>query len=87
SQSLVWSVRSPLRRSISLLWNAFLFRRLHSNPLLRISIHPVDRHHPKIWSQIRRLLSAALTRRHPKTYQSWLAALTQSTGSSHSKSP
>jgi uncharacterized protein len=72
SQSLVWSVRSGWRRWTSLRWNAFLFRRLISSPLLRISIHPVDLRHAKIWQQIGELVSQALADRVPLTYHAWL---------------
>ena len=72
SQSLVWSVRSAGRRQASLAWNAVLFRRLAANPLLRISIHPVDLRHPKIWKQIRELIARALADREPLTYHAWL---------------
>jgi len=72
SQSLVWSVRSGWRRRTSLIWNALLFRRLATSPLLRISIHPVDLHHPKIWQQIGELVTRALARREPLTYHEWL---------------
>ncbi len=72
SQSLVWSVRSAWRRQMSLAWNAHLSRRLASNPLLRISIHPVDLHHAKIWQQIRELITRALADREPLTYLAWL---------------
>ncbi len=73
SQSLVWSVRSGWRRWTSLRWNAFLYRRLASNPLLRISIHPVDLQHAKIWQQIGELVTRALADREPLTYERWLA--------------
>jgi predicted deacetylase len=73
SQSLVWSVRSGWRRWTSLRWNAFLFRRLATNPLLRISIHPVDLHHAKVWQQIAALVARALADRQPLTYHAWLA--------------
>ena len=72
SQSLVWSVRTPWRSRISTLWNASLFRWLVRNPLLRVSIHPVDRDHPRIWRQIRALLTAALEEREPLTYHAWI---------------
>jgi predicted deacetylase len=72
SQSLVWSVRSGWRRWTSLRWNAFLFHRLRANPLLRISIHPVDLQHPKIWRQIGELVARALADREPLTYHAWL---------------
>ena len=73
SQSLVWSVRSAWRRLVSRAWNAFLFRALRTHPLLRISIHPVDLQHGKIWRQIRTLIVRALADRDPLTYERWLA--------------
>ena len=73
SQSLVWSVRSAWRRVVSRMWNALLFRRLAANPLMRISIHPVDIEHAAIWRQIRTLIARALADRKPLTYQAWLA--------------
>jgi predicted deacetylase len=72
SQSLVWSVRSAWRRQMSLAWNALLFRRLRANPLLRISIHPVDLRQAKAWQQIRELVTQALAEREPLTYLAWL---------------
>ena len=75
SQSLVWSVRSAWRRAMSRVWNAFLFQRLAANPLLRISIHPVDIEHPAIWRQIRALISRALADRKALTYRAWLGEL------------
>jgi predicted deacetylase len=84
SQSLVWSVRSGWRRQVSLAWNAFLRGRLRANPLLRISIHPVDLHHPRIWQQIREFVAAALADREALTYQAWLARWRQDFSSSPS---
>jgi hypothetical protein len=52
SQSLVYSVRSGWRRVSSLAWNRSLFRRLTTNPLLRLGIHPPDIDHRAIWKQI-----------------------------------
>ena len=75
SQSLVWSVRSAWRRQVSRAWNALLFRRLAANPLLRISIHPVDLRHPQIWRQIRALVTRALADRKPLTYHAWLRGM------------
>jgi uncharacterized protein len=72
SQSLVWSVRSAWRRQVSRAWNALLFRRLAGNPLLRVSIHPVDLRHPKIWQQVRDIITRALADREPLTYHAWL---------------
>jgi predicted deacetylase len=72
SQSLVWSVRSAWRRQMSLAWNALLFRRLQANPLMRISIHPVDLRHAQVWQQIRELVTRALAEREALTYLAWL---------------
>ncbi|HEX8295903.1 MAG TPA: hypothetical protein VF593_06350, partial [Chthoniobacteraceae bacterium] len=72
SQSLVWSVRAAWRRATSLLWNAWLFARLRERPLLRISIHPVDLAHPRIWRQIRALVCEALQTRDAVTYLQWI---------------
>ncbi len=72
SQSLVYSVRSGWRRTMSLAWNRSLFRRLANNPLLRLGIHPPDLDHPAIWEQITALIEAALHSRRAMTYQTWL---------------
>lgn len=80
SQSQVWSARSGWRRQMSLAWNAFLFRRLRENPLLRISIHPVDLRHAKIWQQIRELITRALADREPLTYLAWLGKVRRDSG-------
>jgi predicted deacetylase len=73
AQSLVWSVRSGWRRRTSLCWNALLERWLEPNPLLRISIHPVDVQHIDVWRQIRAVASRALTTRRAATYLQWIA--------------
>lgn len=72
SQSLVWSVRSLWRRVVSLGWNAFLYRFLSSNPLLRISIHPVDLKYVVVWRQIRGLIALAIKDRAQFTYERWI---------------
>jgi hypothetical protein len=72
SQSLVWSVRAAWRRVVSLAWNALLFRGLRGNPLMRISIHPVDIEHAAVWRQIRRLVGRALEDREALPYHAWL---------------
>jgi predicted deacetylase len=73
SQSLVYSVRSGWRRTMSLAWNCFLFWRLTTNPLLRLSIHPPDIAFGAIWRQIGGLIDKALHTRTPMTYQQWIA--------------
>lgn len=78
TQSLVWSVRAGWRRTISLGWNAFLFQRLKSNPIMRIGLHPPDWDHPKIRRQILNLTSAALVEREAITYDECLQCLRKS---------
>lgn len=73
SQSMVYSVRNAWRRQASLVWNALLFHRLRSNPLLRVGIHPPDLAHPAIWRQIRKSISRALEDRTSMTYERWLS--------------
>jgi hypothetical protein len=73
ARSIVYSVRSNWRRTVSLGWNAVSFRLLKNNPLLRISVHPPDFSHPAIWRQIVDLVSAASELRTPTTYQDWIA--------------
>ena len=72
SQSLVYSVRSGWRRVSSLIWNRSLFRRLTTNPLLRLGIHPPDLEHQAIWEQIGQIVDNALHDRRAMTYQAWL---------------
>jgi predicted deacetylase len=73
SQSLCWSVRSPWRRTLSLAWNALLFRALATHNLLRISIHPPDIVYPKIWRQILTLSTTAARTRRPLTYAQFIS--------------
>ncbi|MDB6149890.1 MAG: hypothetical protein JWQ44_1338 [Chthoniobacter sp.] len=89
SQSLVWSVRSLWRRTVSRIWNAALFRRKERAPLLRISIHPVDCGHPAIWRQIRQHVARALEDREALTYHAWLTRqhAAASPGGSLSRTP
>ena len=78
SQSLCWSVRAAWRRQISLVWNAGLYHRLLDIPLLRIAVHPPDCDHPKIWRQIRGVVTAALRTRMARTYLEALTANAES---------
>lgn len=72
SQSLVYSVRSDWRCAVSLFWNRLLFRRLTTNRLLRLGLHPPDFDHPGVWRQIRALVTKALRTRTPMTYSEWI---------------
>ncbi|MGB8355045.1 MAG: polysaccharide deacetylase family protein [Chthoniobacteraceae bacterium] len=72
--SMVYSVRSAWRRAASLVWNASLFRRLKTNPLLRVSIHPPDLDHTAIWRQINKYITLALEDREPMTYWEWVSS-------------
>ncbi|MEP6709995.1 MAG: polysaccharide deacetylase family protein [Verrucomicrobiota bacterium] len=74
SQSLVYSTRSAWRRIASLAWNRSVFWQQWHNSLLRVSIHPSDPSHPRIWRQILRFVDRALADRTPVTYRSWIAA-------------
>ena len=71
SQSLVYSVRSGWRRTASLAWNAWLARRLRSNPLARLGLHPPDWQHPKIRAQALRLAREASAGRRVIRYRDW----------------
>jgi predicted deacetylase len=73
ARSLVYSVRSSWRRTVSLAWNGLLCRHLANRPLARISIHPADLHHPEIWRQILRSVSRLTENRTPTTYRDWIA--------------
>lgn len=73
ARSMVYSVRAAWRRGASLAWNAALYRRLKPHPLLRVSIHPPDLGHSKIWRQIAGYVALALEEgRRPMTYWDWL---------------
>jgi hypothetical protein len=74
SQSLVYSTGSRWRRIVSLGWNRAVFWQQRHNSLLRLSIHPSDISHPRIWRQILRFVDRALADRTPVTYRSWIVA-------------
>lgn len=71
SQSLVWSVRSPWRITASIKWNRSLESRLKPNPLMRLSIHPVDFDHAHVAEQILRIAGRAARERIAMTYDQW----------------
>jgi predicted deacetylase len=73
ARTLVYSVRSGWRRTASLAWNDILARQLAEAPLARVSIHPPDLHHLKIWEQILRLTDSLVENRSATTYRDWIA--------------
>ena len=72
SRSMVYSVRAPWRRGVSLLWNEALFRMLRNSPLLRIGLHPPDWDHPAIRRHLLGCLRSAASSRTVTTYGEWL---------------
>ncbi|HEX8962140.1 MAG TPA: polysaccharide deacetylase family protein [Rhodocyclaceae bacterium] len=74
SASLVWSVRTGVRRIAFELLNRCLLRALHGAPLLRLGIHPVDAAHPAVVDFWLSALRAALATRTPCTKSAWLDA-------------
>ncbi len=72
SQSLVWSVRAAWRRALSLGWNLLLSKRLKSNGVMRVGLHPPDWDHPAIRHQILSLIRSELAGRTALTYERWL---------------
>ena len=73
ARTLVYSVRSDWRRAVSLVWNPALCQYLASAPVARISIHPPDHDHPRVWGQLLRLTDRLLEDRVSTTYADWIA--------------
>jgi predicted deacetylase len=73
SRSMVYSVRSPWRRGVSLLWNQALFHALRNSPLLRIGLHPPDWEHAAIRRHAMACIRRAASERNVMTYGKWLA--------------
>jgi predicted deacetylase len=72
ARSMVYSVRAPWRRGVSLLWNEFLAKRLKSAPLLRIGLHPPDWDHQSIRDHALSCIRKAVEKRRVTTYARWL---------------
>lgn len=72
TRSCVWSTRAGWRRTASLVWNDLLFAIRNFTDPLRISLHPCDIDHPKIWEQIQTMIQISLKERTATTYQDWL---------------
>jgi predicted deacetylase len=73
ARTLVYSVRSGWRRTMSLAWNNLLARQLAEAPLARVSVHPPDRDYSEIWRQIMRLTDRLMENRNATTYRDWIA--------------
>lgn len=72
ARSMVYSVRAPWRRAISLLWNETLFHALNESPLLRIGLHPPDWDHQVIRDHALSCIRRAVETRQVTTYARWL---------------
>jgi predicted deacetylase len=72
SRSMVYSVRAPWRRGVSLLWNELLFHRLRNAPLVRIGLHPPDWEHEAIRHHALACIRKAASGRRVTTYGKWL---------------
>jgi len=72
ARSMVYSVRAPWRRGVSLLWNEALFYALNESPLLRIGLHPPDWDHPSIRDHALSCIRKAVATRQVTTYGRWL---------------
>jgi predicted deacetylase len=73
ARSIVYSVRSNWRRTVSCVWNAALLQFLKNNLLLRLSIHPPDYSHPAVWRQILRFIDMTDETKTLTTYRDWIA--------------
>ena len=72
ARSMVYSVRAPWRRGVSLLWNEALFRSLRRAPLLRIGLHPPDWEHESIRKHALKCIRISAGERHVTTYAKWV---------------
>ena len=72
ARSMVYSVRAPWRRGVSLLWNEALFYALNESPLLRIGLHPPDWDHQSIRDHALSCIRKAAATRQVTTYARWL---------------
>lgn len=73
SAALAYSVRSGVRRSVSLAFAPLRFRSLVEAPLLRLALHPVDARFADVMAQWRRIIETALETRVPLTKAAWAA--------------
>jgi uncharacterized protein len=74
SPSLVCTVRSAWRRSMSQALNAATFALAQRSRLLRLSLHPVDAQYPEVMAQWRGWIARALETHAPATKLQWASA-------------
>jgi predicted deacetylase len=74
SPSLVCTVRSAWRRSMSQALNAATFAVARRGSLLRLSLHPVDAEYAEVMAQWRGWIDRALRTHAPATKLQWVAA-------------
>ena len=74
ARSMVYSVRAPWRRLLSLIWNTVLFdiTQLRNVPLMRMGLHPPDWHHSAIRRHALKIIEGAVVNRKIRTYKDWL---------------
>lgn len=70
--SLVYSVRSHLRRRMSWYWNDYQAKRQADAALLRISLHPADASYPEVMTHWQQLITAASRTREALTKHAWV---------------
>jgi predicted deacetylase len=74
-RSLCWSTRTGWRVNTSLIYNRWLFGRLLGQPVLRISLHPMDFEFPRIRRQVEKMIKSALQRGYePTSYAEYVSA-------------
>lgn len=73
--SLVWSVRSGLRRRAFGLMNRWLLHRLRDAEVLRLGLHPVEGAYPEVVEFWLAALRTCLATRVPMTKANWLGSL------------
>ncbi|WP_070099062.1 DUF2334 domain-containing protein [Azoarcus sp. KH32C] len=72
TRSLVYSTRSPLRRTLSLAWNGHRQAAAAGTPV-RLALHPNDSRYPEVIAQVQGLLERLLRDRTPMTKADFVA--------------
>jgi len=72
SPALTYSIRSPSRRTMSLLLNQTRLILFRNAPLLRLCLHPVDCHFDDVMIQWRNFIETAMETHVPMTKAEWV---------------